>query len=651
MYRTTLLASGAWILLMTGALPAQTTAAGLSASASSLTYSYQVNAATLPASQTVTVTATGASASSTLSVKVVSAPSGWLTVTPDTGRSPLSLSVSVNPTGLAPGSYAGLITVNTVPPGSNPATVSVTLSVKNPAPVLSISSAATNFKTPPPALTFSFTTGSVGAAPNSAIFNVLSSGDTIPFSVTAGASSGSSSGGSVWLRVNGSNQTPSLKTSGVALSGSSVPITVTIDPVTLASLNPGSYTNVITVAANNPTNGTSSISVSLVVAAGPPTVNSIFPLTVVAGQVVPPTITIYGDNFFSTSVVTMQQAGTNAPPAITLPSTLLSRKVLRAVVPVTQVATPGNFNIYVTNPAPPSNPSQAPANTGFAVISATQPAISAIVDAASYLPTATQTGTGADPVPGGGTSLSPRELITIFGQNLGPTPAVEGVPTSAVPNGPQVFPAAVNAVTVNFTIPGITQPVSAPLLMVSGNQINAVVPVEVGAVTANPAPGNVVTITVTNGVTTAPFNVTAVDGNPGVFSFDGLGKGQAAVLNFDDASGSYIINSSSTPASKSSTILIYATGLGDLSDPAIANGEVAGSAVKLFADTVRVDIDGQPAVVTYAGTTPGAVAGLVQLNAIVPPTVRTGAAIPLTVSVGSAVTARRSQALVTIAVK
>jgi len=160
-----------------------------------------------------------------------------------------------------------------------------------------------------------------------------------------------------------------------------------------------------------------------------------------------------------------------------------------------------------------------------------------------------------------------------------------------------------------------------------------------------------VTVTVTNGVTTAAFSVTAVDSDPGMFSFDGLGKGQAAVLNYDDASGSYVINSTSTPAARSSTIVIYATGLGDLSDSTIANGQVSDTATPLAADTVRVDIDGQPSVVTYAGTTPGAVAGLVQLNAIVPPTVKAPAAVSITVSVGSSVAARRSQALVTIAVK
>jgi uncharacterized protein (TIGR03437 family) len=91
--------------------------------------------------------------------------------------------------------------------------------------------------------------------------------------------------------------------------------------------------------------------------------------------------------------------------------------------------------------------------------------------------------------------------------------------------------------------------------------------------------------------------------------------------------------------------------MGELSTATVGSGEVASAAIPVADNTVRVDIDGQPAVVTYAGTTPGAVAGLVQVNAIIPPTVRALAAIPLTVSIGSAATARQSQANVTIAVK
>jgi hypothetical protein len=83
----------------------------------------------------------------------------------------------------------------------------------------------------------------------------------------------------------------------------------------------------------------------------------------------------------------------------------------------------------------------------------------------------------------------------------------------------------------------------------------------------------------------------------------------------------------------------------------LPDGAVALGAVYLADNTYRIDIDGQPAVTSYAGASQGSVAGLVQINAIVPPTARTGAAISVTVSIGSATSARRSQLGVTLAVK
>jgi uncharacterized protein (TIGR03437 family) len=123
------------------------------------------------------------------------------------------------------------------------------------------------------------------------------------------------------------------------------------------------------------------------------------------------------------------------------------------------------------------------------------------------------------------------------------------------------------------------------------------------------------------------------------------------VLNYDTATTSYLVNSSKDAATKNSTIIIYATGLGDLIDASVANGQVTAAATNLLSNTVRVDIDGQPAVVIYAGTTPGAVAGLAQINAIVPPTVKTGGATPIAVSAGPAASSRKSQTAVTIGIK
>src|SRR5438309_142173 len=103
--------------------------AGPTASPASLTFNYQVSSTVYPAP--VKVTATLPAAISTLPMAVVfsSSPQGWLTVTPDSGHSPLAMTVTVNPTSLTPGSYSGTIVVNTVPAGSNPAVVAVTLSI------------------------------------------------------------------------------------------------------------------------------------------------------------------------------------------------------------------------------------------------------------------------------------------------------------------------------------------------------------------------------------------------------------------------------------------------------------------------------------------------------------------------------------------
>jgi hypothetical protein len=81
------------------------------------------------------------------------------------------------------------------------------------------------------------------------------------------------------------------------------------------------------------------------------------------------------------------------------------------------------------------------------------------------------------------------------------------------------------------------------------------------------------------------------------------------------------------------------------------DGIVALGAVYVKASTYRVEINGQAAVTSYAGTSAGSVAGLTQINAIVPPTAPTGAAIPLIVYIGPSPTARASQLGVTLAVQ
>ncbi len=774
----------------------QTSSTGPSASPSSLSFSYTVNSSTLPASAKLKVSLPAAASSSTV-ISVVpaypagtpSAETGWLSVAPGSGVSPLTLEVLANPTGLPPGSFTASLAVTTSP-NVGALTVPVTLSISNPPANLVVSpgETTTNFTaasgSTPATLTFSYTTGSAWNLQASEL-DVSTNGGIIPFNVTAAnAKASGSSTTPVWLRVapQGAAVT-STQTSGVAVAGSDVPIMVSLDPTTVQSLLPGSYAGTVTFAATSTANGTDQVAVNLVVSAGAPSVTSIFPYSIVQAPAVNPLITINGQNFFSTSVVTLAPAGTSAnnqctqngtPTQVT--STLLSQNIMTATVSnaATLFASPGNWCVCVTNPAPPNAPNQTPACTPtapvdytFTVVSNSQVSVSSVLNAASYQQTATQIGTNQDPVTAGQTSIAPGEIVSIFGQNLGPTTPLPATPqaapaivSSSAPLNATLNTSALAAtlqftvtsssgstpVTVNFAsdpnvsnaenlgniaayINGITMGLNlgnmasvntvlgstyltltspttgsgagiavtddtasellglttagnnvtvngadmsfpfqldgiqvafqftnahtsvlttlyAPIIMVAANQVNVMVPS--GAVSG--IGGSGATLIVQNGLNMASLsNLVLVNEDPGIFALSGEGTGQAAVLNYNPTTGAYTINSSKNTAPQGSTIVIYATGLGILSTP-LPDG-VAASAADKVTDPVQVTIGGQPSVVTYAGTSPGSIGGLTQINAIVPPTAASGSAVTLTIAGGTAQTARASQTEVTLAVK
>ena len=77
----------------------------------SLRFTATVGATTLPTAQTVSVQSAPPGGGFTVAV-TGAAPhyAGWLLVSAASGRAPQTVSVQVNPTGLAAGSYAGTIT-------------------------------------------------------------------------------------------------------------------------------------------------------------------------------------------------------------------------------------------------------------------------------------------------------------------------------------------------------------------------------------------------------------------------------------------------------------------------------------------------------------------------------------------------------------
>ena len=113
-----------------------TSTASVSVTPAALTFNYQAGGTT-PATQALQVAASSGSLAISAAV-ATDASSDWLTVTPASGSTPLTLTIGVNPTGLAAGTYTGRVTVTATGAGNSPQTVTVTLVITPAvAPVLS----------------------------------------------------------------------------------------------------------------------------------------------------------------------------------------------------------------------------------------------------------------------------------------------------------------------------------------------------------------------------------------------------------------------------------------------------------------------------------------------------------------------------------
>jgi trimeric autotransporter adhesin len=131
-----------------------------------------------------------------------------------------------------------------------------------------------------------------------------------------------------------------------------------------------------------------------------------------------------------------------------------------------------------------------------------------------------------------------------------------------------------------------------------------------------------------------------IDSVPGIFTVNTTGQG--AIINQDQTP-----NSRTNAAAPESVVSIYATGEGQTS-PAGADGAINGGTLPLPAPLlpVSVQIGGLPAQVMYAGAAPLEVAGVLQVNVVVPAGVPTGPSVPVVITVGTA----SSQTGVTIAI-
>jgi uncharacterized protein (TIGR03437 family) len=226
---------------------------------------------------------------------------------------------------------------------------------------------------------------------------------------------------------------------------------------------------------------------------------------------------------------------------------------------------------------------------------------------AQLAPSATQVINAASGATGG---VAPGELVSIFGTALGPvTPA--GLTLNAQGN-------------VTTTLAGVTvtfNGIPAPLTYVSATQINCVVPFEVASTATAQMQVSY------NGSTSGATALTVQPTLPGIFTQNASGSGNGAILL-----PNYSTVTSSNAAPRGSTIIIYATGGGQTS-PASVTGAVSNGIMNTTAK-VTVTIGGVAATVAYAGSAPGLVEGVLQINAVVPTTISAGVQ-PILITVGN----------------
>ena len=631
-----------------------------------------------PAPQTVNLYSTTAGTPLTYSVTTVPANCGanWLFISKTTGTTPDTLAISVTaPADVQPGTCTGVVRIAATGAGGaavadSPVSIPVTFQVASGTLTLGASS-----------LAFTATLGQ--PAPAAQAVAVTSSGSPLVYAALAsnpGAvswlsvspSGGTTSAGSaISVSVDGSKLTPGTYQGTVAVSspdaanspanvtvtltlnagtiaagpaslsflqaqGAQAPasqkITVTTSPGTIdftatvttqsggswlsvsapsggvvqvtasgGSLSPGTYKGTVTIAAAAATGSPIAIPVTL-------TAVPAQTLTLSAGSL--DFGFVLGTSAPSAKTLQLTSSGGTAPFSVTVSGTSSWLQVSPAsgTTPATlavsinpQGLTANTYTGTITIASPYS---VAPVNlvVTLAVAAVPQPVVVAIKNAASWLPGA----------------VAPGENVVIGGTGIGPATIAKA----------QFSPSGGLATTIGET-QVLFDNTPAPIIYAWATQTAVMVPYEIAG-----RPTTSIRV-VYRGVASEPvvYNVTAAA--PGIYTLNQAGSGPPVVLNLDGAS----------TIARGATIAFYMTGEG-LTSPGSTTGMIAGVSTGLnkpVLQPVTATVGGVAAKVAYAGSAPGAVYGVMQVNVDIPRDAPTGVQ-PVIVSVGGIST----QAAVTV---
>jgi uncharacterized protein (TIGR03437 family) len=216
------------------------------------------------------------------------------------------------------------------------------------------------------------------------------------------------------------------------------------------------------------------------------------------------------------------------------------------------------------------------------------------VDAATYL-----------------TPVTPGSIAAVFGSNLAIGQSGSLV-TTPLPTSLQQS---------SFMIGGV----AAPLYFASPGQVNLQIPWELAGQTQASV------IATVAGVASNTQLVSLTGFAPGIFSTDGSGTGQGAILVAPTAQAA----APGTPVLRGGYISIYATGLGAVTNQPATGAAAQSVPLSVTLATPTVTIGGVAAQVIYSGLAPTLV-GLYQVNAQVPAAVSPDNAVPVVIIIGGA---------------
>jgi uncharacterized protein (TIGR03437 family) len=607
----------------------------ISLTPASLSFNYTTGAPVPSPSLTsaFVLSSSGAAVSASLSVTGAT----WLKVTPSGNISVIGLlntvTVTVDPTGLAPKVYTGTIKIAAPSAANKALTMTVTLTVNasvptatstwpagviqgSPATTVTVNGSAffsnstvalTGFT---PASTISVTDGTNTTSRTFLIPAYTSSSTALRLAVASPLPSG----------VVNTAYSAALAASGgtgpytYALLGGALPPGLSISNAHVAGTPTAAGTFLALIQVTDSTNASAYTQVELVIDPASATAIRItvnaspLPIGTVGSAYGPITLVAAGGTggpytWTSTNLpagMTLSTSGVLAGSptadgsAGAVDATIVSDTAALVPIASTSLTAAGVLRIAVTTPAPGGGTSN---EVPFQVYGP-NPQITAVVNSASYAQ---------------GT-LAPGDVIAIFGIGLGPSnltifdPSTPPIPTTL----------AATSVTINGT--------AAPVLYTSANTVGVIVPYSISGSSAQ-------VVVTSGGLASQAFTVAVAAADPGIYSLASSGQGQGAILNFDSTSGNFSINASANPAAKGSVVVMYITGAGATTS-AVSNQLIPASPAVTPLQSPTVTIGGVGATVLAAQAPPGSIPGLIQLNVTVPSTVKAGQAVPVVVTVG-----------------